>query len=52
MIYEVVSLPNGNYLNVRSGAGSTYPIVGRLASGTGGISSPVGGDGETTLAMQ
>jgi uncharacterized protein YraI len=39
MIYEVVSIPNGDYLNVRSGAGSTYPIIGRLAPGTGGISS-------------
>jgi uncharacterized protein YraI len=39
MIYEVVNIPNGDYLNVRSGAESTFPIVGRLAPGTGDISS-------------
>jgi hypothetical protein len=36
MMYEVVKC---DYLNVRSGAGSTYPVVGRLALGTSDISS-------------
>jgi uncharacterized protein YraI len=50
MIYEVVGIPNGDYLNVRSGAGSTYPIIGRLAPGTGEISSTAAAvkNGETT----
>jgi hypothetical protein len=50
MVYEVVDIPGGDYLNVRSGAGSTYPIIGRLAPGTGDISSTAAGvkNGETT----
>jgi uncharacterized protein YraI len=39
MIYEVINISNDDYLNVHSGAGSTFPIVGRLAPGTGDISS-------------
>lgn len=39
MIYEVVNIQSGDYLYVHSRAGSTYPIVGRLAPGTGDISS-------------
>jgi restriction system protein len=35
-MYEVV---NCDFLNVRSGAASSYPVVGRLALGTSGISS-------------
>jgi restriction system protein len=35
-MYEVV---NCDFLNVRSGAASSYPVVGRLAFGTSGISS-------------
>jgi len=38
-IYEVVNIRNGDYLYVHSGAGSTYPVVGRLAPGTSDISS-------------
>jgi uncharacterized protein YraI len=39
LVYHVVNVANGDYLNLRSGAGSTYPVVGRLAAGTGNISS-------------
>jgi len=39
LVYHVVNVTNGDYLNIRSGAGSTYPVVGRLAAGTGNISS-------------
>jgi Bacterial SH3 domain len=35
----VVNVTIGDYLNVRSGAGSTYPVVGRLAAGAGDIFS-------------
>jgi uncharacterized protein YraI len=39
LLYHVVNLANGDYLNVHSGAGSKYPVVGRLAADTGNISS-------------
>jgi uncharacterized protein YraI len=39
LVYHVVNVANGDYLNIRSGAGSTYPVVGRLAAGAGNISS-------------
>jgi uncharacterized protein YraI len=50
MVYEVVGISSGDYLNVRSGGGSTFPIVGRLAPGTGDISSTgaIVKNGETT----
>ena len=35
--YRVVKIPKGDYLNVRAGAGSKYPIVMRLEPDTGGI---------------
>jgi hypothetical protein len=54
MVYEVVDIPGGDYLNVRSGPGSTYPIIGRLAPGTGDISSTAAGvkNGETTWLVR
>jgi uncharacterized protein YraI len=39
MVYEVVNISKDDYLNVRSGAGSSFPIIGCLAPGTGDISS-------------
>jgi uncharacterized protein YraI len=39
LVYNVVNVANGDYLNIRSGAGSAYPLVGRLAAGAGNISS-------------
>jgi uncharacterized protein YraI len=39
LVYHVVNVANGDYLNIRSGAGSAYPLVGRLAAGAGNISS-------------
>ena len=35
--YRVVKISQGDYLNVRTGAGSKYPIVMRLEPGSGGI---------------
>jgi len=35
--YRVVKISQGDHLNVRAGAGSTYPIVMTLDPGTGGI---------------
>jgi uncharacterized protein YgiM (DUF1202 family) len=35
--YRVVKILQGDYLNVRTGAGSTYPVFMRLAPGTDGI---------------
>ena len=39
LVYHVVNVGLGDYLNIRSGAGSAYPVVGRLAAGAGNISS-------------
>jgi len=30
-------VPTGDYLNVREGAGSNYPVIATLEPGTGGI---------------
>ena len=35
--YQVVGIPLSDYLNVREGAGSDYPVVTKLEPGTGGI---------------
>jgi uncharacterized protein YgiM (DUF1202 family) len=35
--YQVVGIPLSDYLNVREGAGSDYPVVTQLEPGTGGI---------------
>ena len=35
--YRVVGISSGDYLNVREGAGSNYPVVAALEPGTGGI---------------
>ena len=35
--YQVIGIPQGDYLNVREGAGSDYQVVTTLEPGTGGI---------------
>lgn len=35
--YQVIGISRGDYLNVREGAGSNYPIVAKLEPGTSGI---------------
>jgi uncharacterized protein YraI len=35
--YRVIKISKGDYLNVRTGAGSTYPIVMKLEPDTAGI---------------
>ena len=35
--YHVIGIPLSDYLNVREGAGSDYPVVTRLEPGAGGI---------------
>jgi uncharacterized protein YgiM (DUF1202 family) len=35
--YQVIGIPQGDYLNVREGAGSDYQVVTKLEPGTGGI---------------
>jgi uncharacterized protein YgiM (DUF1202 family) len=35
--YRVIKISKGDYLNVRTGAGSNYPVVMKLQPGTGGI---------------
>jgi Bacterial SH3 domain len=35
--YQVIKIPKGDYLNVRTGAGSKYPVIMKLDPGTGGI---------------
>jgi uncharacterized protein YgiM (DUF1202 family) len=35
--YQVIGVPQGDYLNVRGGAGSDYQVVTKLEPGTGGI---------------
>ena len=36
-MYQVIGIPQGDYLNVREGAGSDYPVITRLEPGAGGI---------------
>jgi uncharacterized protein YgiM (DUF1202 family) len=36
-IYQVIGIPQGDYLNVREGAGSDYQVVTKLEPDTGGI---------------
>jgi len=35
--YQVIGIPEGDYLNVREGAGSDHQVITRLDPGTGGI---------------
>ena len=35
--YQVIGIPQGDYLNVREGAGSDYQMITKLEPGTGGI---------------
>ena len=35
--YQVIGIPQGDYLNVRDGAGSDYQVVTKLEPGAGGI---------------
>ena len=35
--YRVIGVSRGDYLNVREGAGSDYPVIATLEPGTGGI---------------
>ena len=35
--YRVIGVSSGDYLNIREGAGSNYPVVAALEPGTGGI---------------
>ena len=35
--YQVIGIPQGDYLNVREGAGSDYQVVTKLEPGAGGI---------------
>jgi uncharacterized protein YgiM (DUF1202 family) len=35
--YQVIGIPQGDYLNVRGGVGSDYQVVTKLEPGTGGI---------------
>jgi len=35
--YRVIGVSRGDYLNVREGAGSNYPVIATLEPGTGGI---------------
>jgi hypothetical protein len=35
--YRVIGISKGDYLNVREGAGSNYPVIATLEPGTGGI---------------
>jgi uncharacterized protein YgiM (DUF1202 family) len=36
-IYEVTKIPNGDYLNIRSGPGSTYSVINKLPPGSNDI---------------
>ena len=36
-MYRVIGISQGDYLNVREGAGSDYQVITRLEPGTGGI---------------
>ena len=48
--YRVIGISSGDYLNVREGAGSNYPVVMTLEPGTGGIALGTNraANGETT----
>jgi uncharacterized protein YraI len=48
--YRVIGISSGDYLNVREGAGSNYPVVVALEPGTGGIvlGTKRAANGETT----
>jgi hypothetical protein len=48
--YRVIGISRGDYLNVRGGAGSNYPVVATLEPGTGGIvlGTKRAANGETT----
>jgi len=48
--YRVIGISSGDYLNVREGAGSNYPVVATLEPGTGGImlGTKRAANGETT----
>jgi len=48
--YRVIGISSGDYLNVREGPGSNYPVVATLDPGTGGISlgTKRAANGETT----
>jgi len=48
--YRVIDVSRGDYLNVREGAGSNYPVVARLEPDTGGITlgTKRTANGETT----
>jgi Bacterial SH3 domain len=48
--YRVIGISSGDYLNVRDGAGSNYPVVATLEPGTGGIvlGTKRAANGETT----
>jgi len=35
--YQVIGIPQGDYLNVRERAGANYPVITKLEPGTGGI---------------
>ena len=35
--YRVIKIAKGDYLNVRTGAGSKYPVIMKLEPDTGGI---------------
>ena len=35
--YQVIGVSSGDYLNVREGAGSNYPVIATLEPDTGGI---------------
>src|SRR4030095_2827678 len=49
--YRVIGVPRGDYLNVREGAGSNYPIIATLEPSTGGIvlGTKRAANGATTL---
>jgi uncharacterized protein YgiM (DUF1202 family) len=36
-MYQVIGIPQGDYLNVREGAGSDHQVITRLEPGTSGI---------------
>ena len=48
--YRVIGISSGDYLNVREGPGSNYPVVATLDPGTGGIvlGTKRAANGETT----
>ena len=48
--YRVIGVSRGDYLNVREGAGSNYPVIATVEPGTGGIvlGTKRAANGETT----